>query len=126
MKHDEIFERLNPPPGGLAALRARMDARPRVLRRVAPFAFAATALALLLFYFIRRESAPDLVLAARLMGEAPEVALGLAPMPAAAAAIPAGDRATTALAEVRTSNPNVAFYWVSSTTWRDPSERDAK
>jgi hypothetical protein len=96
-----------------------MEARPRVLRRVAPFAFAVAALALLLFYFTRRASVPDLVAAARLQGDAPEVALGLAPMPAATVAIAAGDRSTTALAEVRTSNPNVAFYWVSSTTWRE-------
>jgi hypothetical protein len=39
-------------------------------------------------------------------------------MPVAAAAIDDSARATTALAEVKTSNPRVAFYWVSSMDWK--------
>jgi hypothetical protein len=119
VKHDDIFEPIDPPSGGLATLRARMEARPRVFRRVAPLAFAAAAVALVVLYFTRRESAPDLVTAARMLGGVPEIALGLAPMPGVPVAIAADDRATTALAEVRTANPSVAFYLVSSTTWKE-------
>jgi hypothetical protein len=119
VKHDDVFERIDPPPGGLATLRARMEARPRVVRRVAPFALGAAAVALLFLYFTRHENAPDLVTAARMLGDAPEVALGLAPMPAVPAAIVVDDRATTALAEIRTANPSVAFYLVSSTSWKE-------
>jgi hypothetical protein len=118
MRHDDVFERLDPPPGGLAALRARMDARPRV-RRVARFAFVVAAALLLFLYFTRHDGAPDLLMAARLQGDAPEIALGLAPMPEAPVAIIDDDRTTTALAGVRTANPSVAFYWVSSTTWKE-------
>ena len=40
-------------------------------------------------------------------------------MPAAVVTIEDDERATTALAEVPTRDPKVAFYWVSSTTWRE-------
>lgn len=117
MRRDELFERLDPPPGGLAALRARMDARPRLALRLAPLAFAVATAALVVFV-LHRGRAPDLVAAARQLAGAPEIALGLAPMPAAAVAIEKDDRATTALTEVPTKDPRVAFYWVSSTTWQ--------
>jgi hypothetical protein len=118
MRRDEIFERLDPPPGGLAALRSRIAPRPRPARRLAPLALAAAAAAIVLFV-LSRGRAPDPLAAARQHGDAPEVALGLAPMPAAAVSIDREDRATTALAEVPTKDPHVAFYWVGSTTWGD-------
>lgn len=119
MKRDEIFEKLEPPPGGLAALRARIHApRPTRARRVLVPAFAVAAAALVLVV-LSRDRAPDLVSAARQRGDTAEVTLGLAPMPAAAVAIDPEQRATSALAEVHTTNPNVAFFWVSSTTWSD-------
>jgi hypothetical protein len=97
-----------------------MRARPTVARRRAAvalsFAIAAVVLSLLL---MSRQGAIDLVAAARRQGAAPEIALGLAPMPANAVAIDGEDRATTAVVEVRTANPKVSFYWVSSTSWRD-------
>jgi hypothetical protein len=122
MRRDELFERLEPPPGGLASLRARMAAprrrRPSRARVGAVLAFAVAAAALVLVV-ASRGRAPDLVAAARQRGGTPEVALGLAPMPAAVVAIDPAERATSALAEVPTTDPNVAFYWVSSTTWGD-------
>jgi hypothetical protein len=117
--HDDLFPRLDPPPGGLAALRARIDARPHAPRRFAPFALAGAAVLLLLVYWVRRQREPDLIALARSLGDAPEVELGLAVMPAVPVAIAVDDRATTALAEVRTANPSVAFYWVSSTSWKE-------
>ena len=113
MKHDEIFERLEPPPGGLAELRARMRARPSFARRAAPFAIAA-ALAVLILVAARRRT-PDPFAEARQRADVGAVALGIARMPSSTAVT--DDPATTALAEVRTENPRVSFYWVSSTTW---------
>jgi hypothetical protein len=119
MKRDELFEKLEPPPGGLARLRARMDARPRRKRVVVPLAFAFAAAAIVLLVVVGRGRAADPLSAARQRGDAPEIALGLARMPGAAVTIDDEARATTALAEVPTQDPHVAFYWVSSTTWRD-------
>jgi hypothetical protein len=120
MRHDEIFEQLAPPPGGLAALRARLDARPRRARLLVPLALALTfAAAAVVLLVVGRGRTPDLVAAARQRGDAPEIALGLAPRPASPVAALREDRATTALAEVQTADPRVVFYWVSSTTWKD-------
>jgi hypothetical protein len=119
MNHDDVFERLEPPPGGLATLRARLASRPSVLRRVAPpLAFAVAAVAIVVFLAGRRR-ASDPLAEARQKGDGAEVLLGLAPMPKVPVTVDAESRATTALAEVKTANPNVAFYWISSTDWRD-------
>jgi hypothetical protein len=119
MKHEDVFEHLEPPPGGLARLRERMTPRrASIPRRLFPVA-AALALAALVLLFWSRRTTPDLVAAARDRGGLDQVALGLAPVPSAPAALTDDARATTALAEVPTSNPTVAFYWVSSTAWRE-------
>ena len=118
MRRDEIFEKLDPPRDGLTTLRARMASPRRRARPLAALAFAAAAAAVVLVV-MSRDRGPDLVSAARQNGDTPEVALGLAPVPAAAVAIEPGHRATSALAEVHTTDPNVSFYWVSSTTWSD-------
>lgn len=127
MKHEEIFERLAPPPGGLAKLRARIEPRAHAPRRplVFAFTFAAAAVAIVVFILARRTSAPDLLAEARATSHPSEVALGLARAPAARADVAAEARETTALAEVRTSNPEVAFYWASSTSWRDDAPKTA-
>ena len=117
MKHEEIFERLDPPPGGLAALRARIEARPRLARRLAPLAFAAVLAAIALLFWARRRDPVDPLADARRYGDVGAVALGLAPIPSSAVAVADDARATTALAEVRTANARVSFYWVSSTAW---------
>lgn len=115
MKHKEVFERLEPPPGGLAKLRERI-VQPSERRHFLPLAGAiAAAAALILVWSSGR--APDLVGAARQRGGLEEVALGLAPSPGPTAAVQ--EQRTSALAEVPTSNPSVAFYWVGSTTWAD-------
>jgi hypothetical protein len=119
MKHDEIFERLEPPPGGLAMLRARLVVRPRMLRRVAPPLVLAAAIAAVVLFLIGRPRPMDPIAEARLHGNGAEVVLGLAPMPNVPVTIDEESRTTTALVKVRTKDPNVAFYWVSSTEWRD-------
>lgn len=121
MKHEDLFEQLEPPPGGMAKLRERMTARPSSMaRRLVPVAATlAIAAVVLLFLFRSRGTTPDLVAAARHRAGPEQVALGLAPSPGGSAALTDEERATTALAEVPTSNPKVAFYWVSSTAWAD-------
>lgn len=116
MKHEDVFERLEPPPGGFAKLRERMTARPSPLvRRLVPVAAALAIAAVVLLFWSRRDTTPDLVAAARHRAGLEQVALGLAPARGGSAALTDEERATTALAEVPTSNSAVAFYWVSST-----------
>jgi hypothetical protein len=115
MKHEDVFEQLEPPHGGLARLRDRMSTQPSwMAQRLVPIA-AALAIAAVVFLFWFRGTTPDLVAAARHRGGPEEVALGLAPALGGSAALTEEERATTALAEVPTSSPTVAFYWVSST-----------
>lgn len=122
MKREELFERLEPPPGGVAKLRERMAARPAstfVVRRLVPAAAALAIAAIVLLFWSRREKTPDLLAAARDRAGLEEVALGLAPSPRSSAALSGNERTTAALAEVPSSNGAVAFYWVSSTTWTE-------
>lgn len=111
MKREDVFERLEPPPGGLAGLRERIT-RPRETRRFVPLA-GALALAAGLLLVWSSDRTPDLVTAARQRGGPEEIALGLAPAHGEAAVVQA--QTTSALAQVPTSNPSVAFYWVGST-----------
>ncbi len=119
MKHDEIFERLEPPHNGLARLRSRIDAGDDrwwvSVARVAPLAFVAAAIVLVIIVVTRRN---DPIAEARHHTGTAEIALGIAPMPTETVAVDDDARTTTALTEVRTTNPNVAFYWVSSTSWK--------
>ncbi len=123
MKREEVFEHLDPPAGGVAKLRERMNARSSSsivrVRALFPVAAALAVAAVVLLILSRRESPPDLVSAARARGGLDQVTLGLAPAPATSAALSDEERATTALTEVPTSNRTVAFYWVSSTTWTE-------
>jgi hypothetical protein len=117
MKHEEIFERLDPPRGGLAKLRERLDEKPsmRVWRRfavAAPFALAALAV---VFLVVSRVQPPDLVTAARHRGGLDQVELGLSAPPAAPIALAEDSDTTAGFAEVRTSNPNVVFAWIVTT-----------
>ena len=120
MKREEVFEQLEPPPGGVARLRERMTERPSsTVRRLVPVAGALAVAAVVLLVWSRRETTPDLVSSARQRAGLEQVALGLAPAPVGSAALTKDERTTTALAEVPSSNRAVAFYWVSSTTGTD-------
>jgi hypothetical protein len=117
MKREDVFERLEPPPGGIAKLRERTTATARpslTVRRLVPVA-AALAIAAVVFLFWSRRTTPDLLAAARRHAGLEQVALGLAPSSDRSAVLTDEERATTGLAEVPTSNATVAFYWVSST-----------
>ncbi len=117
MNPDDILERLEPPPGGLAKLRALLESRPGVLRRLAPPIAVAVAVAAIVLLFVGRRRAMDPLAEARRQGNGAEVALGLAPVPKAPVIVDSDSRGTTALARVESADPNVAFYWVSSTEW---------
>jgi hypothetical protein len=82
----ELFEQLEPPPHGLAHLRARLDSppTPRAPLWIAAAATCAVALAL----------------------------AGLGPRPAAPVTVPPG--ALTAAVRVPLKDDRVVFYWVAS------------
>jgi hypothetical protein len=87
---DELFEPLEPPPGGLQRLRARLDA-PRT--RSAPiwiFAVATCALAL--------------------------GAVALQAPPREPVTVPPSGRAEVAVVRVPLRDERVVFYWVASAT----------
>jgi hypothetical protein len=110
MKPEDIFERLDPPAGGLARLREKLDARPSNVRYLA-FAGAVAAAAAILF-FLTWPRTPDLVSAARAQGGVDDVALGLAPPSRSVAVV---DTKTAGSEIVTTSDANVVFVWISST-----------
>jgi hypothetical protein len=79
-------------------------------------AFAAALVALVVW----RRSGPDYVSAAAHLGDASQVGLGLAAPPRDVVSMSAKDGSSAALTPVKTSNAQVAFYWVSSTEWDQP------
>ncbi len=115
MKREDLFDTTR-----AACRRSRhaapnaMNARPSSMaRRLVPLAATlAIAAALLLFVFWSRSRTPDLVAAARQRAGLEQVALGLAPSPGVVAAPTEEERASTALAEVPTSNRTVAFPYL--------------
>jgi hypothetical protein len=117
MRHDEVFERLEPPPGGLTRLRGRIHTRSRRRAPLLVVAFAVVAACVALLIVRRR--GPDLVTLAHTHPDTSEIGLGLAPMPADPVALTAEQRTTTAMREVHTANSNVSFYWVSSIDWQE-------
>ena len=114
MKHEEVFERLSPPAGGLPDLRARITRRAFAIDRFAPFAVAFAACVALLVMFLSRQRPPDLVARAHAHDDGAEMALGLAPVQHEPVEVAVADRGTTVLARVPTSREDVAFYWVGS------------
>ena len=115
MKREDVFERLSPPPGGLADLRERMGLRAIPLRRYLPAGVALATAAAAIVVVQSRPAPPDLIARAHARGDAAEMVLGLAPPQRDPVVLADDDRATTALERVPTSRPDVAFYWVAST-----------
>jgi hypothetical protein len=112
MRRDDVFERLEPPPGGLARLRSRLD-RPRSKAWRRTFvAVPALAVAALLVLVLGRPRAPDLVAAARENGGIEPAALGLAMSPPGVAVV---DSQTAGVIGVPTDDPKVVFVWVGTT-----------
>jgi hypothetical protein len=101
----DVFRELDPPPGGLAALRARIDARSRRGRWIALPALA-TAAAIVFAVVSRPAPAP-------LPWDPTLQSLGLEAPPAEPVTLPDSRRGDTALMRVETGTPGVTFYRVS-------------
>jgi hypothetical protein len=86
---DELFEQLEPPPGGLAALRARLDGPGSRMGRVWMAAAVTCALALATVV-ARHASTPEPV------------------------TVPSSERAELAAVRVPLRDDKVIFYWVAS------------
>jgi hypothetical protein len=109
MKHSDIFEKLDPPPGGLAKLRGRLEARARSPWRRGLWVPVVAAVAILVF--VRRGGGTrDVLSAARSFDGASEVGLGLAPLPDAPLTLADESQKTAAITRVPTSDPRVAMY----------------
>jgi hypothetical protein len=115
MKRADVFEELDPPPGGLVRLRARLDRPDRSRSNLWRVAFVAApaslAAAALLVFVLGRPEPPDLVAAAREGGGIAPSALGLSPPPPTVAVV---DTHFAGLLSVRTTDPNVVFAWVGT------------
>lgn len=120
---ERLFELLDPPPGGLARLRAglRADRGRRVRNRSLAAAVATAAAAALLAVFL----APDEGAPSRLPGLESDllaVKLGLAEPPAEVVSIRPDQRREYAVRRIPTSDERVVFYVVGSR--REPEARE--
>ncbi len=107
-RRSELFRQLEPPPGGLALLRERLETRrQRRAWLVGVPAFAAAACAVLVLAL--RQPAPDPVREG-LLADPLVHSLGLRPAQADVAAA----EGQTALTQVPSANPHVAIYWVDA------------
>lgn len=105
-RRSELFRELEPPPGGLALLRDRLERRRRKRAwLLAVPALAAAACAALVVGL--RQPSPDPV-RQRLLADPLTSSLGLRPAQDQEAAA----YGKTALAKAASQNPNVAVFWV--------------
>lgn len=101
MKHDEVFEVLEPPPHGLTRLRARMAARRA--RRVLGPALVGSLAALLVVLFFPRDEAVDL-----------RASYAASVFNAGGPPVTALDGSAVAVERMPSSNPQVVLYRISS------------
>jgi hypothetical protein len=111
VKREELFEVLEPDEGGLARLRQRLDEPARGRSWALALGGAAFAGSLLFFFLVRRHDV-DLMAAAKIHGGVSGIALGITH--AADGPVTLESSSTTAMLEVKTTDPRVAFYWVAS------------
>ena len=120
MKKSELFEPLEPPPGGLTRLRARLGERRAPAWR--PVLVAASALAFVVVGTLtsRAPQPADLYSAVRSDPEA-AVAMGLDTPQAEPAAITGG---AAGLLRLKSSNPQVVMYRLATlpSVEQDPAE----
>lgn len=113
MRREDIFPRLNPPPGGLAKLRGRLEVRDGY-----PWArigwLTAVAVAVGLILVLGRRASFDVVAAARSLGGPSEVGLGLSPLPEAPLTLTDEAQRTSAVTRVPSSDPRVTMYLVGT------------
>lgn len=102
MKHDDVFEVLEPPPHGLTRLRARMAAR-RARRVLWPALVFSLAALLVLLFLPPREPPVDL-----------RASYAASVFNARGAPVTALDGSAVAVERMPSSNPQVVLYRVSS------------
>jgi hypothetical protein len=110
---DNLFETLDPPPGGLTRLRARLasERRRRVRAGFAGAVLAAGGAAALAVGVALGPAQP----AAPWPEFSPlRIRLGLAPPPSEPLSLPPEAQSTVALVRVPSSTERVALYWVGS------------
>ncbi len=114
-RHGRLFERLEPPPGGLQRLRARIERRARHHACLERLGYAS-AFALLLFL-----TAAVIVGPRRLKSEPPlpafdqaRLRLGMSSSPVEAMTIPASERTVLGAQRVPLQTNEVLFYLVAS------------
>ncbi len=125
----ELFERLDPPPGGLARLRVQLDERERraAAWRLRPLRWAVAVLlmgaivGLAVVSFDRPRSGLDDRLLAASSGPL-GVRLGLAEPPSEAVSVPPGLRHRVAVERVEVEVPGVVYYRVAVLGEPGPSE----
>ena len=131
----EIFERIDPPPGGLPRLRERLarERRRRAYRTQATLAFASAAALALVFFFVRTagddvrrhrdapEQLDDVITLSVAAGHHPGlIGLGLYDGPTEPVSVRADRRHELAVKRVPTESQEVIFYLVASTASSPP------
>jgi len=121
----DVFEELEPPPGGAAMLRRRLESerhRPRVLRALLPLTAAVAAATVITVWVglgtrvervrvVETRARPEL---AALVTEHPAtIGLGIRPVPTEPVVVPAAARRSCAVERVATPDDEVIFYWVN-------------
>jgi hypothetical protein len=110
-----LFEVLEPPPGGLARLRARIEAHERSMRRTGLlFGAAGLAAALLLITVLLLAPPAHRALLHGAEGDLLAIRLGLAAAPEEPVTIPPALRGSYAASRVPTSDDRVTYYRIGS------------
>jgi hypothetical protein len=113
VRREDIFEKLSPPPGGLAKLRGRLEVHDgHPWARIGGLTAVVVAVGLILV--LGRRSSFDVVAAARFLGGPSEVGLGLAPPPEAPLTLTDEAQRTSAITRVPSSDPRVTMYLVGT------------
>ncbi len=112
---DDLFVRLEPPPGGEALLRARLAGAPRRSHRLRWAALTAVpaVAALLLWLALPRPAAHRRAVAPYPLSHPALIELGLEVAPTAPVTVPAAMRGRVAVTEVSVQ-PGVVYYRVAS------------
>lgn len=113
---DEVFELLEPPSGGLSALRARIEAEAPRRRLAWSFGLAAAAVATVvtLLWWPVAQPPPEVESPVQLASHPALVRLGLEPAPEAPVSVPEGLRGEMAVSPMAGgSEGEVLLYWVA-------------
>lgn len=134
----QVFEQVDPPAGGLARLRARLDVEQGRARR-AGFWVAASTVALTAIAVAGAALAPRLGLPAEDTTGSPVdslpgtgqmgpalASLGLAPVAAEPVSVPSAERGATAVERVPLPTDDVVFYLVATRTEAGARDRQTE